>query len=441
MYIEVFHSPKVRNLKSSLYKDDADTLVRFMPCITYFKQNLYLVSYRCWKESNYIKKPVTLLHRPGHPWYSFWKFNIHDSTQYVLIKIKKHNGKYVSTIVKEKKYVDMSNDNKADLRLRYVKPNHYEVLYSYWGEDGYGRLNPLKYKNAYSKMNTKLKPYCFYYTKSDEIFKEPRKVEMNNKNKLLHDFYIDEGCEFQMKSNLQITDQLDTIYTNTDLLCANLHKRNEKNISFIENKKQTYQYTISSWVFIKNCKFKTPMEWCIFDKLVNLYDNSNKSQFSKLLSFGCSTPLVSYSSTEYIAAGHFKIKKHKISEIPKNSQLYKMILDIYGLFNIKKLSSKDKRFHPFLIYGMFVYIIDKKSLKLKRSTPCFILQDTSDDPNALCYPSGITKIKNTNHFVLSYHENDINCKFLHFDKTEIEKLLIHKNNTDPKNFEFGLLYI
>lgn len=438
MKIIKLHDPesRVRILTSKL-EGSSTKHAKFLPSLTFLHNeskfvSIYLLTYRVWKRAKGAKN-VTLPGVIGHPWYNHWGYSQYDGTGFATLRIDTKTNSV--DVIKEN--IPQQSNWRVDMRILQKNDNVFYVTYN-----TFGRLNPNKRHLDYTMMRPKHS--CFH-------FKNPisRKIEYDPSDMTLVKFGIDpidtrRGCTFQNVSTMTMSRNLIPTFDDTKLVCAETHKHIEKNISMIlKNGKLMYQYSIIPWLFLDDkCKIVTPRKVTLFQKIAEFYDNTDSSFYDKHVQFSCSSPLISYNNKEYIATGHFKIKFNGIDALDKTSNAYKFTKTLKHAMNLTDFNHKkySNKIHYELIYGMFVYTVNKTTLKLSRSSNCFVIFD-GKKTNALTYPSGIIHNKQSDEYMISYHENDISMKVLVLSQRETEHMLIHTNSTSPQNMDFKILRV
>lgn len=436
MKLLTLHDPQKTNNK--LYEPyeskNANKLVRFLPsCVVIDeddKEITLLVAYRIWRR---YQTPVRKVNKPGtkgHPWYNRWKYSLFDGTALALVTLNNKTQKF--KVIKEK--VLNTGNGKVDLRfVPTSNPNEFRVVYN-----TFGRLNPLKRSEDYKRFTLKSK--CFYFvTKNKQIKYQPSIKDAQQQQVFIDDYYDNNGCTFQNK-NIMVIDfkTLNYGFKKPSLICPNQHQRIEKNISMVSDRPDTYHYTIVPWTFLHNeCKKINDKE-CVFEKIANFYDGSEPNFFKKTLQFSCSSPLVSFNDKEYVAVGHFKVKYTQLEKLRKNTKLMRFLNILKKQLQIKEYDIKHEGIlHYNLIYGGFIYTVNKKTLRLERFTKCFIIHDKQ--PNALTFPSSIVSLRDGKRFLMAYHENDITLKFLHMTYKELNEMLMYTNSSKPNTIEFTII--
>lgn len=439
--IFVIHEPKSTkfNKKSAAFIPSISPLDEIVGTKNTKGRQLYLLSFRTWKRykvpSSNVKHPGSI----GHPWYNLWGYSQFDGTGFAIIQIERNNVR----ILKHKQY-PTQGANKVDMRILKV-PNHENTFLCTY--NSFGKLNPLKYENNFSKLQNKFKSTCFYYSNGNKVYYNPSQKMLGTKKVSPNDITkyksFESYCTFQHVAVLNIDKSLNPIFSKPKLVCANIHEKVEKNISMCIHKNRLYfQYTITPWVFLNpSCNKQTPTNSDFFKRVVEYYDSSNTGFFKRFIQFSCSTPLVSFNNTEYIAVGHFKLMYKDIENKAKGNML-SFVEKAKQIMNIERFDSKRyaHKLHYELIYGLFIYTVNKSNLQLSRTSGGIILTHT---PNLLTFPTSIVLDNSANSdnssYLIAYHENDITMKCWKLSKTELNKLLIFDNNTKPSDFTFKFL--
>ena len=452
MKIITIHSPTSTSerLKSTYKGRDQDKMVRFLPCIAHAPTNdtedssggvTYLVAYRVWRAFDLPRTKTTHPTTEGHPWYEGWGASSFDGTAFMTIRVDKRGKR--ATVLSDAIYEN--GNGKVDMRLLHIRDNLYHVAFN-----TFGRRNPVIHPTNADSMDPQLVPKCFYYVNktTGKVNHNPsrRKLAGQLDSERTVDNYLDwGGCTFQNTSVLTVGQNKTPKYNRPSLICPSSHGRLEKNYSmfFDLRKRLCHQYAITPWSFLDHsCKVHTPMKTTLFKRVADYYDPRPVSPFAKNIVFSCSTPLISYNEHEYIAMGHFKLHYERIRSLPHNSPARVFTNKLKKELGISMFDHDKypKKVHYELIYGMFVYTVNKKTWKLSRASKAFILMNKRR-PNALCFPSGIIQ-HNKDKFITSYHENDINIKLWIADRSELESMLqYNERNTKPNKFEFSIIHV
>lgn len=442
MKIVSIHDPQTSLLRSSYEGNDVNRMVRFTPSIDIFAEDensiVYVMSYRIWLSNQMSKTPVRTTGDVGHPWVHFWRDSKIDSTAFCWLQVSRTNSRSVRVLYE---YMPTSRAAKIDMRILRdpCKPTTYHTTFN-----NFGILHPKKYRKTYNLMGeSNIKPVCFFYkTPKNVVHKQPTKtlLQKNRTLKEKHKTSIlqQSWCTFQMKSTLTFRkDTLKPVFSNIGLTCPQHHQRFEKNhqVFMDANKKVNYQYALTPWTFFDSkCAKTVPDPATLFSRVANYYDPGNASYFSKSVQFSCSTPLISFTDKLYIAAGHFKIYYER--SFPKGSPIDLFLKETKRVLSIKNLTyeSHEDVIHPELLYGMFLYTVDKKTMKLDKVTRSFVPLYKSYK-QALSFPSGITR-HSSNEILVAYHENDMTIRLLSLTTDEITKMLSFDSQTSPSEYPF-----
>ena len=436
MKLLTLHDPKKTNytLNKPLENKNANKLVRFLPSCVVVKEDdnitTLLVAYRLWRRYESPSQKVNKPGSKGHPWFNRWKYSLFDGTAMVLVELNNKTHKF--KVINEK--ISSTGNGKIDLRLvASNKPGEFRVVYN-----TFGRLNPLKRSNDYKQFSLKSK--CFYFiTKNKQIKYQPSIEDAKKQNVLLSDYYDNNGCTFQNKNVMTVDfNTLNYDFKVPSLVCPSNHQRTEKNISMLFDRPNVYHYTIVPWSFLHNGCRKINDKNCVFEKIVNFYDSSEAVFFKKILQFSCSSPLVSLNDAEYVAVGHFKIKYKQLDNLKKNTKLTTFLNTLKKQLHINEYNMKHEGIlHYELIYGGFIYTVNKNTLHLQRFTKGFVVHDKI--PNALTFPTSIVPVQDGKKYLMAYHENDITLKFLHMTYKELNDMLIYTNKSKPHLIDFTIM--
>ena len=429
------HSPADSKFKTSVKVKNRNfgKLTRFLPSIILTEETdntiTFLMAYRIWKREQTPSKTVKNPGTEGHPWYNRWGYSSFDGTAFAKLLLDRKTNQI--SIIEDK--ISSIGNSKIDMRILQVpyKPNELFATYN-----TFGKLNPIQRRNNYNKFDRKIN--CFYLLDKNVVNYNPSNNQMKNydvspaNHKASH-------CTFQNHATITLNKNLKPIITQKKLVCPEHHKRVEKNISmYLDGNNQVgYHYSITPWVFFKpNCE-KQIFEKSIFEKVAEYYDPSPTDYFSKNVQFSCSTPLIPYQKNCLIGAGHFKIHYDELESLPKKSPAYCFCKKLLKELKIPSFSAEyEGVIHYELIYGTFIYTVNKQTLRLEKCSNCFIT--FSDKPIALMFPCGLTSTKN-NDFYLSYHENDIVMKMLHISLKEMRQLLVNDSSISPKDLKFQIM--
>lgn len=438
MRIISIHGPEESLLTPQKY-------VRFIPSIAKWKESkrsvIYLVSYRVWKPETDPKTPVINPYDPGHPWVTFWKMSRFDGTAFFLLEVSKSNPENLRVL----KEFPVTRNNRVDMRL-FVNEQTGDIHTTF---NTFGLLHPKTHaKNYKNATDTEFQPTCFLYKnkKTDKVFPnvtQKQTVKTIDANRTLtvaqKDRYKHQSwCTFQMKARLTVKG--DTfVFKDSGLVCPQHHRRFEKNMQIFVNHKGKvgYQYALTPWSFFEpeTCSI-VGQKTTLFSKLADYFDpRPDVEAMMKNIAFSCSTPLVDFSDTEYLAVGHFKI--HHGENYGYKRNLNKFLKQTKDMLGITKFDSD--RLHPKLIYGMFLYTVNKKTMKLGKVSGAFVpLYKTYTQ--ALAFPTGLSAhTKDT--FLVSYHENDMTMRLLHLTRADIQRLLTFDNKSKPQEYTFNYMVL
>lgn len=444
MKITNLHHTMTDRLKSNFSKNNRHKLARFLPSIAHMSTNAvngdvtYLVAYRVWRGKTLPTKELVHSGAVGHPWYEGWSGSAFDGTAFMIIRVSK-DGRVIRVV---RDVIHNSGNWKMDTRLLHIKDNQYHVTFN-----TFGRLNPLKRPEDYAQMNDMIRPACFYFMddRTKIVQHNPTRKYLTNEQRLPYEQvnkYLGQDCTFQNKAILTINEKtLKPTFTNTTLVCAQHHGRVEKNHAMFYDDKRNlaYQYAITPWTFFDaKCKRHTPMRTTLFKRVSEFYDPVH-STFNKHIQFSCSAPLIRYSNTELLGVGHFKIHYNMVNELPARSPARLFMNNLKKELNIASYNYNKygHKIHYELVYGMFLYTVNRQTLKLQRASKSFILL-SKRHPKGLCYPSGVIE-HNSDTFFVTYHENDINIKLWTVTRQEIEKLLVLTNESSADTYPFEII--
>ena len=120
-------------------------------------------------------------------------------------------------------------------------------------------------------------------------------------------------------------------------------------------------------------------------------------------------PPISFNDNEFIAVGHIKYNYNKDVILDKSKFLKNKVLH----FDKSCWSNPSN-----LIYMMYFYTFSKKfPFNITKISHAFIPDKSF---YLLAFPMGITKMHNSNDFVISYGEGDCHVKLLHMSFLEIK---------------------
>jgi hypothetical protein len=385
-------------------------------------------------------KPARAVKRPGdvgHPWYDRWGYSVFDGTAFAVWKFSKSTHEI--TVLKDK--IPSIGNSKIDMRLIRAPSGSSNTFVATYNT--FGKLSPLQRQQNYDVFSDKLRPKCFHMmnTKTKKIDYKPSSKKLKTVGMTVQE-HKNSYCAFQNVATIEFSPTLVPSFKKPSLVCPKYHKRIEKNISMYVDEKERigYHYSINPWTVLRpGCKPMTHST-TLFQKIVNFYDPSTPNYFAKSLQFSCSTPLIPYGTNSLLAAGHFKIKYDHIDKFPENSPARRFCTRLLKSLKIKSFTSKHEGIiHYEFIYGMFLYSVKKKTMRLQKASNAFIVFD-DNKANSLMFPCGLTSSMYDDAFYMSYHENDINMKMLTMTSKEIERMLVHSNTTPPENYKFEIIH-
>lgn len=428
--------------------------VRFIPSIAKWRETgthvMYLVSYRVWKPETEPKSPVRKTNDPGHPWVTFWKMSRFDGTAFLLLEVSKKDPSSGVRVVRE---FPVTRNGRVDMRL-YPSPSRAnEFLVTF---NTFGLLNPRTYpKNYGSSKDSDFQPTCFLYKNTKAtVFKDATAkpaVRAIDSNKRLsaqqkRQYKDQSWCTFQMKAVMRYNESTGKFdFRDTGLVCPEHHNRFEKNMQIYVHEKTNkvgYQYAITPWRFFEpeTCEVVAPhKDTTLFSRLAKHFDpRPGIEDMARNVAFSCSTPLIDYTRSEYLAVGHFKIHHGARFGNKRNINAFlKTTARMLGVDSFTYNDYKD-RLHPKLIYGMFFYTVDKKTLQLKKASGGFVPL-YKDYAQALSFPTGLSR-HTKNHFLVSYHENDMTMRLLSLSRDEIDQTLVFDNKSRVSDYTFQYAY-
>lgn len=438
MKVIVIHSPNKSTFKSSLVNKNQNKMTRFLPSIVIVDESEYditfVMAYRIWKRAETPKRNVTSPGSEGHPWYNRWGYSAFDGTAFAKFSCSRTTNKV--TLLEDK--IHSIGDSKIDMRMlgSSSNPNVFFITYN-----TFGKLNPIQRKNDFNMFEKKAK--CFYLLNNNKKKVEYKPSEKNlQKVGMTQTEYQGSFCTFQNHSVLELSKTLVPTFAKQSLVCPQHHKPVEKNISMYldANNKVGYHYSITPWTFLKPGCSKQVHPTTLFQKVADFYDPSDSGYFSKIVQFSCSTPLIPFGNNSLLAAGHFKIRYEDIEALPKKSPAYLFCKKLARELKISSFSQKHEGIiHYELIYGTFLYTVNRKTLRFQNASNCFIVMH--EKPNALMFPCGLTMSNQDKDFYLSYHENDINMKMLRLSSKEIKAMMVNNSKTKPGEYKFEVIKI
>jgi len=450
----------------------------FNPCITHYKDNLYLCCYRVWSryidDKDYIEVTKNIYANPNHPWRSRWGGNLDiddspikgliDITKFAMLQIDKIENNYDIKLVKQ--YSETFNDilpkkieevylqdegfqNIKGNKLKDLKDLYHlsDIKFWKWQDSRLiqtpteglffiiGNVKTSKDKKIYRKNQDKL------FNKDFDNCNLEKSREYNSGNK-------DNACYLLYLSALQVdpvTLKLIKI-TEPTILCPKFSARIEKNWSIFVDKipgnklrlNITYQireenkgvelftidYNLEQLELIDDCKHKT------LKSKNGVYETNSKNKSikeEKKLSF--------FNSIE-------EAFENKLFISPSTPTIHFNNEELIGVGHIKfdykhfdNQKWKDTPIKQFIdickdriinshwgyIYLFFFYTLDKDTYKLKRTSNFFLPQPANV---SLIFPVGLSKVGKT-EYVISYGDYDTYSCAMFVNVTNIEQSLIN----------------
>ena len=385
----------------SKFLPEPKNVVLFNPSIVYWKDNLYLLSYRRFFRSldyynHYLIDPYN---NSNHPWYggpeskTWWKANKgSDDTGLLLLEIIGMNVNVVKNFVNDIGYIE-----GADARLLKLNTdkNSFVISYNVW----------LNNRPDLMLKNDKCNKWCGLIAM--------KKIELTQSG----------SNDYSIKMS------------NESIVCPNISNQVEKNWSFWDFQNKLYfSYSISPRHMVvqlkdvKSCSLKTiqgDSKINFFERFEQYYQQNSGHQ----VVFTClSTPAIPlYNSNRYIGVGHIKYKIDTIPFIPKDSNLY-----VFHNYLIRRGIS----FHPVYAYMMFFYEFDPYTYELTRVSDLFFPEL---DKWGLVFPSGLTSTHNENTLLVSYGDHDTECKLFTITIQKLNSMLYNINSIEPSSLNFIIL--
>ena len=370
------------NIKSDFINNFSNILtngrniITFNPCITHYKDNLYLCSYRVF--SRHPEYFDGLTEHSNHPWYidpnpevdTFFNPGPggRNDTEFVLLQITEDG-----TI----KIILEYRDN------RQIAESLYDGFFNHLKNKSDARISCIKTDKISSS-------YIVSYNelKVDETYK------IKNKN-------CKDGCVVISANILHIRHKDNKLFVGqNNLLCPEYSEEIEKNWSFFtHNDKIMFSYGISGDTSIYNinhnksndtisCNDKIGEHNDIFTQFNNYYNNNIK--------ISCSTPAIKYTDNIYLSVGHIKYNVSNMDIYPDDSPL--------AIYTKEELNN-GKIIHPHgIVYMMFLYTFSIENYNIIQISGMF----TPVSESFVCYPVGITRM-NDNKFIISYGVHDESC--------------------------------
>lgn len=380
----------------------------FNPSVSHWKDNLYLCTFRVFSRypginsSDYDKDPVT---SPNHPWlgsieaWPLWWNSVYgyDKTRVVLLRI---NDELNVTLVN-----DYGEVWGVDGRLLKIDYDKFIFMYNIWiGKD----------KNIRIKGNKNCENGCMLI--GTRIF---------TLHGALHGDTMSKG--------------------KGRILCPEISHRIEKNWSIWQESDNSlkFSYGLSPTHEIFSLKINKNIIDC--DGIQKIHGKVNffhelEKYYNKIVSISLTTPALLQLNGKFLAVGHLKYKyrhiDYNVNEmdkiIPQTSPYTSEILDSNRftaktthansplLIFHKKMIKENKKFHPLLVYMIFLYEFESTPpYNVTRVSPMFI-------PNSdytLCFPTNITWSSPLKAYAISYGDHDTSCNMLVLTPKEINDSL------------------
>ena len=451
----------------------------FNPCITHYKDNLYLCCYRVWSryidDKDYIEVTKNVYANPNHPWRSRWGGNpdiddapikgLIDITKFAMLQIDKKGLNYEIKLVKQ--YSETFND---------IIPKKIEEVYLQ--DEGFQNIkgNALKdLKDLYHLSDIKFWKWQdsrLIQTPKEGLFfiignvktSEDKKIYRKNQDKL---FSKDiDNCNLEKSRNYNSGNKDNACYllylcalqvdpitlklikiTEPTILCPKFSARIEKNWSIFVDKKSkdvlrlniTYQvreenkgvelfttdYNLNKLELIDDCKHQTLKSGKNSEFKTNTIETGLIKKEKKLSFFNAIEE--AYDNKLFISPSSPTIQFN-------NEELIGVghIKFDYKHFDNKKW--KDTPIFEFIqfcknriinshwgyYYLFFFYTLDKNTYKLKRTSNFFLPQPANV---SLIFPVGLAKVNNGD-YIVSYGDYDTYSCAMFVNKTKIEQSLI-----------------
>jgi len=136
--------------------------------------------------------------------------------------------------------------------------------------------------------------------------------------------------------------------------------------------------------------------------------------------FSLGTPSIIFNDTEFLGVGHSRFYRKDLMDVDPSKKKsdwtpnYAAVLaEIEDQVELYQTSNYN--------YFMYFYTLDRKTLQVTRMSHSFLV--VGQQPYYLAFPCGLTKMPNTDMFMLSYGEGDVRCKIALMDRFDIESLL------------------
>jgi len=383
--LELFNQKKLKggtNIKSDFINNFSNILtngrniITFNPCITHYKDDLYLCSYRVFsRHPTYFDK---ITEHSNHPWYIDPKPKIdtffnpgpagRNDTEFVLLQITENgNIKIILEYRDNREIVEFLYDgvfsnleNKNDARISYIKTDE----------------NISSYIVSYNEL------------KVDE------KYEIKNKN-------CKDGCTVIGAIIVFIRHKDNKLFIGqNNLLCPEYSEEIEKNWSFFtHNDNIMFSYGIFGDTSIYNINYDQNGIISCNDKIGehnNIFTQFN-DYYNDNIKISCSTPAIKYIDSIYLAVGHIKYNISNMNIYPDVSPL--------AIYTKKQLSN-GIIVHPHkVVYMMFLYTFSIETYNIIQISGMF----KPESESFVCYPVGITPMNNNKKFIISYGVGDESC--------------------------------
>ena len=472
----IFTDKLIGKNKLNIFPENGNFISRFNPSIINLKNNTYLITARCWLDTNIlnsVKYPEPL--EIGSPWNSGWDSIQRYKIDYVTTKTKdielQTGGSSFTKVKSNSKKIDNKNYNSCS--KDHIKPN-INIL-AVVNLDFSDSNNP-KFKLIHEQI---IKLDCSLDGGEDiRLFKDNnnniRMLFNTIKNEISDKLKNNKIYRFMATSNLGTPDKIINELTNnefitndsTNILCINLHQgKIEKNWSpyVYDNKNYIQYYTYGSLYPIitkkvlsydsentwKN-KFKNTSETIKsfkniheFDKKSSLCSHSEISNIGinfkditnivnnqlnfpkKFVRFSGGTTSINIGNNEFISVGHTVFDVLKI----KNNGIF--LNDFIKDISLRPLLSSDNKYtqhHGANVYLLNIYkfTVDNNGyINKTKFGPIFkppygnvnLTQDGRQLDSGIVFPCGLEKINND--FILSYGVNDNRCVLWKFNLNDI----------------------
>ena len=363
--------------------------VVFNPGLTHYKQDLYILSYRIYKDMKYLNiKEYPTWKEKGHPWKSNWQGI--NKVGISIVKLPKNNIKKYKIIHNQVLDIEEKPANiisgPEDMRLFKDSNNDIYGLFNMANSES---LNFQKSKINRIKGDTR----TMYTVK---IIINPKTFYIKSSN--LKPLCLNHSTGIEKNWSPFVIKNKDYV-TNFDFNKSSIH-----HIYTVKN----YSSGICKNNFIKNN--------------VNFFEEIKKK--FPTIRFSGGSQSISYNQTQMISIGHIVITIQK----QNGSGVSKKKLKVYQSKPKKKIKIKEIKY-----YYMFFYTFSKnKPFNIKRISNPF--QPYTKENYGIFFPTGI--VKKGSRFYISYGESDNYVKIFDIKKKDIEKMLknIKKISLDEYNF-------